>query len=613
MFFEGVGMPQRARFRGTVAIALVGAAAAASAAVVTATPPQALLDTARRAAAQGDAAGVLRATLDHLRSLQSLSTDGESVAAAGGTTHFSLRLGRPNLYRVTWTGTATGGQVDRAVWNSGEGPHVYSAARNAYVREKVDSSVFAVQAGVSNGLTRGLPPLFFGLESSFELANATLKGSESVDGDTCWVISGSDQIARRTLWISQRDLVVRRHRWSYAPTPEAAAQLKAGARFALDSIKERAKTPQQRAEIDFMKDMNRIGLEYHDVVPTERTETYRDIRTNHPLDHSAFVFDVPGDATLEASMEEFVRPSAPTARVDAAAAKPARTRPGDAGSILRAMLDRYRELQTLAVKGQIETETTMFGMQHTEATSFSALAGRPDRYRVTWSVNRSIPSRAPTPSAQSMHGAVWNAGNGPFIYLGSPPGYSGARSDEMALAMATGVSGGAAQIPNVLLRDVLATITDPTYEGEEDVGGESCHVISGRSPTSQRHTLWISQRRMVLRKHRRSLAMPPGAAASIEQVDDKVIAESLAQMGMEDTPEVRRRMAMLMEMAKAFAKHQPVQGTVTETYHKVRLNPRLSSAFAFVPPAGTPLKRSLLEGAPPGFAPGRAPGPSATH
>jgi hypothetical protein len=597
----------------------VGVAGAAS------TPLPAQVAAVRDAAARKDAGTILRVTLEYLRSLDSFSADGESVGSPGTTHRFSMRLGRPGLYRITWATRVPAGRagepavvpdddIGDAVWNPGDGPYVYSSFRNAYVKAQDDPSVLSVEAGVSNGLTRGIPRVFLRLESWFaDLASPTLDGIEDVEGESCWVISGPTRdTERRTLWISRDRLVIRRHRWSYTPPPEHADDQTAAMESAFERMKDGATTQEEGAQIAFMADLSRIGTKYRDILKGDRTETYRNISVNRPFDRSDFVVDVPEGTVLKASFDEFLhldthpQPS-PEEHADGADGLAEQARAAsdrrDAHAILRAMLERYQRLDALAVKGQILSEASMFGTQSSETTSFSVLAARPDRYRVTWSSERSLHAgdRTTPPAVATGQGAVWHAADGPYIYLSQLPGYASAKSDEVAFAMATGVSHGAALIASLLLQGdhVLTTIKDPTYDGEEHVDGEACYVISGSSTVSAKHTLWVSKSRMVLRRHRWSYARPADAPDPLEQVDEKTFAEALTQMGVEDTPEARRKMAMMAEMAKTFAKHRAIRGNVTETYRKVRLNPKVSDAdFVFVPPAGTPNKRSLLDQSP---------------
>lgn len=573
-------------------LALAGGAAAADV-------PPAPVAAARDAAARRDAATILRLTLDYLGSLQSLHADGESVGSPGTRTRFSMRLARPDLYRLTWT-HGEGGDGQHAVWNAGDGSYEYSSFRKAYVRVEDSQSALARTAGVSEGLTRGIPLAFLRRESWFAtLRNPTLDGSEDVEGEPCWVISGpTRETERRTLWISQHRLVIRQHRWSYTLPHEQAEELGRATDAALERMKDLGITEKQKAEIGLMAELGKIGARYG-VREGHRTELYRNIRTSEAFDHADFVVDVPEGTTLKSSFEEFLLPreSDPEPTGDEHRARAA---DGwrDADAILRSMFDRYKGLDALATKGEVVSETSMFGTRTVQTTSFTAAAARPGRYRVTWSTASQVEQGASSArgAGASLEGAVWNAGSGAHIYLSRPPGYASAKSDEVAIAMATGVSQRTALIPGLLLGGdhVLTTIKQPTYEGEERVEGEACYVITGPSIASERHVLWISKRHLVLRRHRWSYTPPADGPDPFKQLDDTSFGEALAQMGAADTPEMRRKMGMLAEMAKAFAKHRAIRGHVTETYRKVRLNPK-GTEFEFVPPAGTPRKGSLLD------------------
>jgi hypothetical protein len=101
-------------------------------------------------------------------------------------------------------------------------------------------------------------------------------------------------------------------------------------------------------------------------------------------------------------------------------------------------------------------------------------------------------------------GTVWSDGTQPYLYMGTLHAYSKMSSDEIAVAGATGVSGGAAMtIPSLFLPvlekyALFSRLKDPKLEKTERVGDEDCYVVSGTSAISTKETFWISKSKLVL-------------------------------------------------------------------------------------------------------------------
>ncbi len=73
--------------------------------------------------------------------------------------------------------------------------------------------------GISGGAAHTLPSLFFRDEGSglhITLANATLLPEETVDEKLCHVITGDNSQGKVTLWITQKDLLLKQTRKAHA-------------------------------------------------------------------------------------------------------------------------------------------------------------------------------------------------------------------------------------------------------------------------------------------------------------------------------------------------------------------------------------------------------------
>jgi len=96
---------------------------------------------------------------------------------------------------------------------------------------------------------------------------------------------------------------------------------------------------------------------------------------------------------------------------------------------------------------------------------------------------------------------------------------------------------------------------------------------------------------------RQSLAPPPGPNP-MEKLDDAAIDEAIRAMGAEPTPEARKRMAMMGDLAKVMQQHAgEMDAYATQTYRIVAVDrPLLEADVSFEVPAGTAFTASLLDG-----------------
>lgn len=138
---------------------------------------------------------------------------------------FTMQLGRPRLYRITWSQ-----QVDSlpsregAVWNAGEGPRLLQAEADTCSALADDRLALAAATGVSMGVANFIPHLFFDLgkdtDSLSRLKEATYETDAEMDGRTCHVIRGtaSDTITVR-LWIDASTYEIRRIENAFGGSP----------------------------------------------------------------------------------------------------------------------------------------------------------------------------------------------------------------------------------------------------------------------------------------------------------------------------------------------------------------------------------------------------------
>ena len=122
-------------------------------------------------------------------------------------TRFSIRLGRPDSYRIVWDGHEWKG----AVWKAKGKPRVHLNRLAFEVSD--DLEALRSTGGNSAQATVTIPSLFFpALETESalrRLAGFELLGTEAIGGEECWRIAGASPQGDRTeLWISRKRLLV---------------------------------------------------------------------------------------------------------------------------------------------------------------------------------------------------------------------------------------------------------------------------------------------------------------------------------------------------------------------------------------------------------------------
>jgi hypothetical protein len=145
---------------------------------------------------------------------------------------FTMQLGRPRLYRITWSQEVEPlpAQVG-AVWNAGEGPRLLLNGPGTCSTMTDDRLALAAATGVSMGAANFIPHLFFDLGENTDpldrLSDVVRETEGEVDGRTCHILRGtmSDTITVR-MWIDQETLEIHRIESSFsgAPTMKMSAE-----------------------------------------------------------------------------------------------------------------------------------------------------------------------------------------------------------------------------------------------------------------------------------------------------------------------------------------------------------------------------------------------------
>jgi hypothetical protein len=252
----------------------------------------------------------------------------------------------------------------------------------------------------------------------------------------------------------------------------------------------------------------------------------------------------------------------------------------------------YDALQSYTSEGTIVSDIDTGAGKTNIETSFSIKLKKPNLYRISWEQKLGFPGMTQT-------GAVWNDGKQPYLFMGIAKTYSKISDDQMAIASATGISGGAAHtIPSMFLAvyqgnsNPFDRLKEPKVTGSEKIEDDDCYVVSGSSAASKSETFWISKKSHLIRKHSRSLEPPEGGGLEIPEMTDEQLEQAIKAVGQEVTDETKATMKKMMKQARESA--GKIKGTSTELHTKIASPELAEKDFSFQVPAGTKLTKSIF-------------------
>jgi predicted Ser/Thr protein kinase len=244
----------------------------------------------------------------------------------------------------------------------------------------------------------------------------------------------------------------------------------------------------------------------------------------------------------------------------------------EAADLLQRVAKKYAGLSSISATGKVVAEMTPAtgGATMTMEHRFSMNLGRPDFYRIEWT------QKMQAVAGFEMKGAVWNAGDGTFLL--TPGGkVTQLLNREQALAVATGISGGAAhRVPSLFFKEEslnwLAALKNPALLPDELVGGEACHVISAESATG-REVIWFTKKDLLLRQIRSTFtgsAIGEGLSESLAKMSDVTLQKMAKITGQEDS--VQTVGDMRKKLDSLDKKVSQMGGVITQTFDTVSVN-----------------------------------------
>lgn len=165
----------------------------------------------------------------------------------------------------------------------------------------------------------------------------------------------------------------------------------------------------------------------------------------------------------------------------------------DAAEIVAQSRAAYAALTSYSDEGK--TVATI-GPNKVAPTTYAIKLARPNLYRIDWAQDMGF---------YSQTGMVWSAGNGDFTKMNRADQPTKAASMEMALAAATGVSGGGAgSIPGTFFSQAWgnrlgAAMQSAKRKPDETIGGVDCYVLT-ETTNGRTQTLWIGKQDFLIRQ-----------------------------------------------------------------------------------------------------------------
>ena len=258
--------------------------------------------------------------------------------------------------------------------------------------------------------------------------------------------------------------------------------------------------------------------------------------------------------------------------------------PPDPARLIQQVNNHYRSAATYRAEGKALTRILQpeSGTETAVGVSFRMWLGRPGLYRIEWTEHRNL--------GKTESGAVWNDGDGPYLYLGTSGGYTRMSSDPIALAAATGVSLGVAHtIPSLFFefRDttgLLDRLQSPVLEASEVVDETPCHVVAASLPSGLEYRLWISKDEPILIQVENLLGGSSETDAVPESTPEQEV-QALRALGLDDTEANRDRIRASLQQARELMKQ--IRGTAKQLHQDIRMSvPLATEAFAFQVPEG---------------------------
>ena len=235
-----------------------------------------------------------------------IDTDGTQMNTE---TSFSIILKKPNLYLISWTQEIMPGMsLSGAVWSDGTQPYLYMGGMNVYSKMSSDELALAGATGISDGAAFTIPSLFLSVFKEqpapvSRLKDPQIEMTEKVEGEDCYVISGSSSISKKeAFWVSKTSYLIKKYYRSLEPPEGGVAIPKMTDEQLEEVIKGMGQevTEESKKNIAEMMERSRTMLKTMKMTGSS-TELHTNV-SSPELNKNDFKFALPEGAVLKESL-----------------------------------------------------------------------------------------------------------------------------------------------------------------------------------------------------------------------------------------------------------------------------------------------------------------------
>jgi hypothetical protein len=193
----------------------------------------------------------------------------------------SLKLARPNLYRIDWDKQTPAGNVLGSVFDAGKGDIILMGNQQALQKTRTDALTRATAA--SGALSIFIAGLFFNDTNSVgnALQDFVRTNDDSIDGQNCYVLTGNANFQNVQIWANKNNFLVTQAQIVFPGKLDEASLDDAKIRAQLELISGKSPTDSQvRAQKQALRNAAKIKGTI--------TDTYVNIETNKPIELTEF-------------------------------------------------------------------------------------------------------------------------------------------------------------------------------------------------------------------------------------------------------------------------------------------------------------------------------------
>jgi RNA polymerase sigma factor (sigma-70 family) len=160
------------------------------------------------------ASDIMKNSQEIYAALSSYSDEGKTVSSIGKTAvaphAFTIKIARPNLYRIEWKQDSGFFVSTGTVWSAGDGHFLKMSTLGKPTKYSNQNMALDSATGISGGAAGSIPGTFFSnLRNQFKGMEKAFKIKDEKIGDTdCFVLSDGKDGRTRTLWIGKEDFLI---------------------------------------------------------------------------------------------------------------------------------------------------------------------------------------------------------------------------------------------------------------------------------------------------------------------------------------------------------------------------------------------------------------------